>query len=74
MDKGIAPSGEWLTIDTAPKDGPAFLVWCPERLNIYLVGSDHDDGMWHVFGGRRLESEVPTHWMPLPSPPNASEG
>lgn len=65
----VPGAGEWQPIETAPKSGPAFLVWCPERFNIYLVGSDHDGDYWQVFGGRRLETERPTHWQPLPAPP-----
>jgi hypothetical protein len=58
----------WMDIGTAPREGPAFLVWCPERFNVYLVSSDHDDDCWEVFGGRKL-TEVPTHWRHLPPHP-----
>lgn len=83
MDKGIAPLGEWLTIDSAPKDGTWVSVFCPSYVYdpvrpaqfVHDVGLGED--IWQYAGeGYEYPSgpEAPTHWMPLPSPPNASEG
>jgi len=84
---------EWISIDTAPKDGTEILAWrddcgcmiarwdCAETL---LTDSEIEAGGWNeddlfqedwffadFFSGGRLEgSEAPTHWMPLPEPPN----
>lgn len=66
---------DWQTIDTAPKDGERFLAsheksgvihisWHGKTSHIPLygwcVGDDPED----------IDLWTPTHWMPLPSPPN----
>ena len=59
----------WQPIATAPKDGTLILGFfdgtiCTIEWFIY----DDGRGLWETFYG---ESEVvPTHWMPLPAPPN----
>jgi hypothetical protein len=72
-----ARAGEWLPIETAPKDG-----------TIFLTGSYNGKGEWcvEVWCGTALADEQaiiargffddcphlmwdPTHWMPLPEPP-----
>jgi hypothetical protein len=60
---------EWQTIETAPKDRKARLVWCPERKNTYAVTWDERDETWSFWGGGGTLAEEPTHWMPLPQPP-----
>jgi hypothetical protein len=64
---GVLPN--WQPIDSAPKDSHSRLVWCPERLNIYIVTWSHN-GEWVHFGsgGRPLTQEA-THWAPLPVAP-----
>lgn len=65
----------WQPIETALRDGPAFLVWCPERHNIYLVISPSSSEPLQHFGpGNHDLTEVATHWMPLPTPPEARHG
>lgn len=65
----------WQDISTAPRDGPAYLVWCPERRNIYLVlpdGPASIEGGWtwaHFGGGARMLEQKPTRWRLLPTPP-----
>jgi len=62
----IAPT--WRSIDSAPKDGTVILGWwnseCIETItfrgNAWTWSSDGDS--WSHGGG-------PTHWMPLPQPP-----
>lgn len=56
----------WQSIETAPRDSKARLVWCPDRQNTYAATRYKDK--WCIFGGGVLH-EVPTHWMPLPTPP-----
>lgn len=61
-------AAEWQPIETAPLDGPAFLVWLPENLCIYEVIAR--DGNLSIFGGGfRDNIHRATHWMHLPSPP-----
>ena len=74
--------GEWRDISTAPKDGTRFLgtggglirrveivnynervgCWCAENITM-------DDTDYEPEGYNR-----PTHWMPLPPPPNTGKG
>lgn len=61
----------WMPIETAPKDGPAFIVWCPERFNIYCV-INYRGVMEHFGPGADPLRETPTHWQPLPKPPASS--
>jgi len=69
-----SPADEWLPIETAPRDGT----------HILLVG-DEDNPSTVVIGWQHAEDEVtpkcfdcsygnwwPTHWMPLPPPPQPS--
>ena len=61
---------EWMTIDSAPKDGTEIIVLIrPKviRLGWYFAPSSRTFG-WCDENGKRIK---PTHWtwMPLPSPP-----
>jgi hypothetical protein len=61
---------QWQAIETAPKDGTRILVvglhpgttlhW----MNFAYGDGDGLDGDW-------MESLHPTHWMPLPDPPQS---
>lgn len=68
---------DWQPIETAPKDTKARLVWVPEIQCIFCVAWQRDSeypwsGKWTVFGaGRHDAIRRPTHWMPLPEPPEA---
>lgn len=59
----------WNPISTAPKDGPAFLVWVPENKCIYEVIA-RDSNLSIFGGGFRDNLWRATHWMPLPTPPS----
>lgn len=69
----------WQTIDTAPKDGTAFLGWNPNKSG-YVADQRytilHCNGDWKYLscssGYRVFEWEY-THWMPLPAPPTQSD-
>lgn len=69
---------EWRDISTVPKDGTVILLY---SIGAYLglpfpgkwLASDfHPDRPWisMLKTQDRLYEHVPTHWMPLPSPPN----
>lgn len=71
--------GEWQPIDTAPKDESDVLVF-----GLHYVGPAPDPfpsfcvGMWSDLDNKWLETNTfetldwePTHWMPVPAPPNA---
>lgn len=69
----------WRPIDTAPKDSRSRLVFCPSNLCVFLVcwgthfgdKPEDDEPSWMIFGGNNTPLYTkPTHWMPLPEPPN----
>ena len=77
--------GEWLPIESAPKDGTKVLGFAPNKLvidpNFRVVtmwwrkwqdrGGDH--WCWQsTESGSHIDE--PTHWMPLPAPPTPKEG
>lgn len=61
----------WMPIETAPNGGPAFLVWCPDRFNIYCV-THYRGQMQHFSPGGDPLRETPTLWQPLPPHPVGS--
>ena len=76
---------EWQDISTAPKDGTLMQCWveCPEKYQFgwWEPKCRFIDGQWqskhsHGWFDLNLVSEItgvktPTHWMPLPNPPEA---
>ena len=66
---------EWQPIETAPKDGTRVLAsqsghvftarWAPGFAAVYPGGGG--PGWYDEILDRRAQ---PTHWMPLPAPPN----
>jgi hypothetical protein len=68
-------NNQWQPIETAPKDGTWILIYKPFN----LCGFDDSewflgkymvrwfDGYWCISQNQMLE--YPTHWMPLPNPP-----
>lgn len=67
-------SGNWQTIETAPKDWTDVLLFDPEYPN------DHRkvlEGYWdadaEVWLSADKERVFPTHWQPLPNPPEVSK-
>jgi hypothetical protein len=68
----------WQDIKTAPQSRGAYLVYCPDRMNTYIVVWRDEEawGMpgWFHFGGgtnARL-TEEPSHWQSLPGNPGLS--
>jgi hypothetical protein len=71
----------WMPIETAPEAEP-ILVWVPKEHrgidSAEVVVLYRDDGEYHYWtnGGSNAGSDLyfenePTHWMPLPAPPEA---
>lgn len=70
---------EWQPIETAPKDGTAVRV-THEIAPGYECDGRYSDGKWNCsnwfifeFQGRPYITSIPSHWMPLPSPPSETE-
>jgi hypothetical protein len=68
MTDDKAPSG-WQPIETAPRDGTLILMWIEHTIDIKggpMIGG------WHKkIGFSASRFDVPTHWMPLPPPPES---
>ena len=72
---------KWQPIETAPRDGTRVMlgnaagVWVADWIPVYRTGYRPDDP-WHsalLNHDHIRESaryEAPTHWMPLPPPPD----
>jgi hypothetical protein len=61
---------QWQPIESAPKDGTVFLTWRKGWLRARMCMMN--SGRWfYPFGApvSDLESDQPTHWMPIPPPP-----
>ncbi len=79
---------KWQPIETAPKDETVLVygTWQPDWYNppridpdvhkatCLEVSNSNGDWAWYVAGTDEDETYVykPTHWMPLPLPPNVS--
>jgi hypothetical protein len=60
--------GDWQPIDAAPMDGTEVLVWDGDH-HWLAVWRCHEDVWWSMGEG----VVFPTHWMPLPPPPNLTQ-
>lgn len=63
---------------TAPKDGTRILLWANDEMDVGYwtmcawVGTMENPGAWVIYEARSDTIELhPTHWQPLPPPPNA---
>ena len=66
----------WQPIETAPKDGTKVWLFIPSDEPQQVVGlfDTWGDHSWWAYADRVLqditgEAGTPTHWMPLPAPP-----
>lgn len=59
---------QWQPIDTAPKDGSAFLSCDAEFYKETLCATFFDDECQWLMNFS-YSAVRPTHWMPLPAPP-----
>ena len=62
----------WRQIETAPKDGTNLLVWDGYAMTTAKWEIDYDWWEICVPSDGYVDSNciLPTHWMPLPEPPN----
>lgn len=72
----------WRPIETAPKDGTKVLLFWPQRPPADVGWYALDDlppkraleEGFRAHGDRCIPPEQPTHWRPLPAPPDKEEG
>ena len=63
---------QWWPIETAPKDGSLFIVGWAGEPEYAMAKYDSDRSVYSVTFHTLVDEEaleVPTHWMPLPEPP-----
>lgn len=62
---------EWQPIETAPNDGQEVLVFDPNWGTAAVAFREEATGFpWAIVGGKDDSRPLePTHWMPLPAPP-----
>lgn len=86
-DAAIAEVMAWRPIETAPKDSRIMLYRPTSPSDIAkVVAGKWDSDKWaskprpywshdlgHLMGKQEERKCAPTHWMPLPSPPNRGE-
>jgi hypothetical protein len=68
---------EWQPIATAPRDGRSFLITDGVAVLIggrsfVCTGEMTESSFWHTQSGSGWDPNYkrsPTHWMPLPNPP-----
>lgn len=60
---------DWQPIETAPRDGTIILAYDPAcHPDVYTVRFEHEH--WAIADAEAFSTLTnPTHWMPLPSPP-----
>lgn len=69
---------DWQPIETAPKDGSCVLVARSYGLASAIAVAHFDGEEWRDYGdigwaGMYGDNNQPTHWMPLPSPPDQQQ-
>lgn len=66
-----ALASQWQTIESAPKDGTYFLAiqYTMKGMCHFpsVVSYDGESFYWEC--EHKISSSIPTHWMPLPQPP-----
>jgi len=77
----ITDPAKWRPFNTAPETGNVILVYRPDAgvFTAHYVEEDahlsnamnppEGDFFWFSTSGEDLTDDLPTHWMPLPSPP-----
>ena len=60
----------WQPIETAPKDGVLVLTYCNGQV-ISAYWSEDEGWTVEIYGIEDWNGWTPTHWTPLPSPPES---
>lgn len=60
----------WRAMDSAPKDGKDILIFNGGCCRVAFWDTARG-GLWSIWPGR--EPARPTHWQPLPKPPETEE-
>jgi hypothetical protein len=58
----------WQAIESAPKDGTEVLLWVDYSRTQIMTGS-YSFGSWFPTDGDKPICGLPTHWSPIPAPP-----
>ncbi len=65
----------WLPIETAPRDGRELLLFVPAA-RVKVSGGywdEHPKCRCWIAGGYMRKTCPPTHWRPLPEPPDSRD-
>lgn len=65
-------AGKWLPIESAPEDDAVLIYTTSGWIDTAYYVADEDTGerIWEWFGAGKIHPKhTPTHWMPLPDPP-----
>lgn len=68
--KELADLRGWQPIETAPKDGAEILIGWPDDVQIGWWERSRGYFGWHEASSPRTMQ--PTHWRPLPAPPESN--
>ena len=74
--RALRAAAEWKPIETAPMDWSTILLFCPDSprndggvCQGYFAAECEGDSNWHAEDREIIQ---PTHWRPLPTPPQGS--
>jgi hypothetical protein len=60
---------DWMTIDSAPRDGTSIIVCNPEFGQVNMAIANWDEDGWAYADGPVQYYVGASHWMPVPLPP-----
>lgn len=70
-----AARSKWRPFEGAPTDGTSILVYRPDAgvfVAAFVAYGTEGEKCWWADGGEDLSDDLPTHWMPLPAPPEST--
>ena len=70
IERALASRCGWQPIETSPKGGVQFLQYSPRRgVRVNYWSASPIGERWCL--NHTVFTDMPTHWMPLPSPPES---